>query len=449
MERADGSRYSARGMGSPRTLGLSLATGLGILACSTPAGSALDAALDAPDGAGVDAHAPDAADAAAADTGEPDAPAGDAGSDALVDDADGDGVGAATETACGTDPDDAASHPDPAVLRGAGTSTDPYRLCFGEHLALFAQLSEVASAHAVVGRDLDLTGIDPRPIGQPSAAVVGVPYAARFDGAHHTLTHYAASQLRGLFHGIAPGGEVVDLHLVDASSGVGAILTASNEGLVRGVTVEGSVTSGAHVSLLVGDNSGIVSDCHGSGAVQGTAHVGGVVGMNQGTVRRCSSTASVTGVNRVGGLVGSQMAGAIEESWASGPVVGTGLNHGGLIGTAFAGSITDSFALGDVDGVQGVGGVVGQSEAPVVVARVYARGHVRGSMSGAVVGIPHATAPAVACYFDVSASSSDASCTGLTTAQIAMQASFVAFDFTTPVWVIDPTIRPSPSLHWE
>lgn len=434
-------------MRSPRSLVCSL--WLSTLACGAPA-PALDAGHDAPDGASVDAPVLDgSADAAAPDARADDAALDDVGADASGDDVDGDGFDASTETACGTDPSDGASHPDPAVLRGTGTAADPYRLCFGEHVALFALRPEVATANALVGRDLDLSGIDPRPIGQPSDAAAGVPYAARFDGGGHTLAHYVASQASGLFHGIAPTGEVVDLHLTDAASATGSILTASSEGLVRGVTVQGTVTSGSHVSLLVGDNLGTVSDCHSSGLLSGTAHVGGVVGANRGTVRRCSSTVSVSGVNRVGGLVGSQMAGAIEESWASGSVVGTGLNHGGLVGTVFAGTITDSFALGDVDGVQGVGGLVGQSEAPVVIARVYARGHARGTMSAAVVGISNATTPATACYFDSSAASSDAACTALTPAEMTMQGRFVSFDFTTPIWVMSPAIRASPSLHWE
>lgn len=426
---------------------------LGAAACDAPGATPIDAATDVPDTAAHDAASADApsedggvvADAATTDAARDAAPSGDAGSDAG--DADGDGFDGAVEIACGTDPADGASRPDPAVLRGAGTESDPYRLCFGEHLVLFAALPNVSTAHARVARDLDVAGITVPSIGMTGTAA-GVPYAARFDGGGHALAHYTAS-MSGLFFGIAATGEVLDLELTDASSAYGSILTATNHGLVSGVVVEGTITTGGHTGLLVGDSDGTIRDSRSAGAVTAGNHVGGIVGANQGTILRCSSTASVSGVNRVGGLVGSQMAGSIAESWASGTVVGTGLNHGGLVGTAFAGTITDSFALGDVTGVQGVGGLVGQSEAPLVLARVYARGHVSGTMSGAVVGISNATTPASGCYFDTSTASSDASCTGLTPSQMAMQASFVALDFATPVWRMDPAIRPSPSLHWE
>ncbi|MGE0784109.1 MAG: GLUG motif-containing protein [Sandaracinaceae bacterium] len=411
----------------------------GLDAGTRPRDAGPDASLGR-DGGGTDASASDAF-----------VPDASSAADAGMLDEDGDGVDSTTEVACGTDPTDSASHPDPEVLLGAGTDADPYRLCFGRHLALFAALANASSSSARLGRDIDVTDID-----VPALGPVGDPFVAVLDGAGHAISnlHVGATGAgrMGLIENLAEGGVVRDLTFTDAVAIEGPVVVGTSAGLLERVTVHATtVSSGSHIGILVGSNGGEVIECASHGSIEAGNHVGGLVGANSGTIRRSASTAAVRANNRVGGLVGSQFS-LIEECWASGMVDGTGMDAGGLVGTAFSGSIVDSYALGDVTQSQvagRAGGLVGGTSADVVIERVYARGRVTGGVSAGVVGDSLATSPPTACFFDASTGGSDALCTGLTPAQMTMASSFVGFDFVTPIWVLAPAMRSSPVLAWE
>jgi hypothetical protein len=414
-----------------------------------------------PDTATPDAPSLDTPSLDTGDAGEPtdDAPfdVGDVLRDAppdapTISDTDMDGIDDAIETACGTDPSDDASLPDSAVLRGEGTSGDPYRLCFGAHLALFAALGDVSSAHARLGRDLDMTGVTAPSIGTSVAAYVGT-----FDGDGHAIENLVGDL--PLFFIVGEGAEIRDLHISVAGPVPGSPLVANNAGRIAEVHVEANLVGNDHRGLLADFHNlgGVIEDCTTRGSVTGIAHMGGLVGQSSGTIRRSSSTADVAARNRAGGLVGTLTTGGlVQECWASGTVTASeaGMDQGGLVGTAFGGTITDSYAVGDVTAATtaGAGGLVGGASTGVVIARSYALGEVTGSVRGAVighvVGEPLTTAP-VACFFDVSRGVPDPLCVGLTTSQLTMAASFPMFDFTTPVWAMDPAIRSTPSLHWE
>lgn len=426
---------------------------LALVACGSPVPTPDAAASDAAtpiDLGGIDGGV-DAASLpidAGADVGR-DAATVDVGLDATGGDADGDGFDAVTELACATDPASATSHPDPTVLLGTGTVADPYRICFAEHLALLAALVDVVSANARVGRDLDLTGITLPHIGHAAT-----PYAAVFDGAGHTLSHLtsgsAATAGTPMFESLGTTGVIRDLTVSSAVSFGGSVLVGTNLGLVERVTVDGMVSGVSFMGIVVNDNSGTVTDCVARGSLVGSNHVGGLAGSSHaGVIRRSSSTARVMGMNRVGGLLGSMFAGSVEQCWASGAVSGTGVDQGGLVGSLFTGMVTDSYALGDVTGstAGGVGGLVGTGPGNLV-ARVYARGHVTGTTTGAVIGNTMSLSPS-ACFFDSSTGAADAACVGRTPAEMMLAASFPGFDFTTPIWVIDASIRSSPVLHWE
>jgi len=366
-------------------------------------------------------------------------------------DTDMDGFDSATEIACGTDPNDAGSVPDPAVLLGAGTVADPHLICFGAHLALFAALGEVSSAHAQLGRDLDMTGVTVTSIGTSIA-----PYVGTFDGGGHAIENLAGDV--PLFLLVGEGAEIRRLHVIVTGTVVpSSPFVASNAGRITGVDIEGNLVGNDHDGILVDYNDGVIEDCTTGGSVTGIAHMGGLVGLNTGIIRRSSSTASVTARHRAGGLVGTLLSGGVvEECWAGGAVTATeaGMDQGGLVGTAFGGTVSDSYATGDVTAgtTAGAGGLIGGASAGVVLERSYALGDVTGSVRAAVIGHviggPLSTAP-VACFFDASRGVPDPLCVGLTTAQLGMAASFPMFDFTTPVWVMNPSVRRSPSLHWE
>ena len=434
--------------------GIAVVLALATSACQTPMATPDTPLVDAP----------------AIDVGERDAPTPtedapvDASRDAPVDaavfdggpdgggDGDMDGFDAATEIACGTDPSDRDSVPDPALLVGAGTALDPYLLCFGAHLALFAALGDVSSAHARLGRDLDMTAVTVPSIGTSLA-----PYIGTLDGGGHAIENLAGDV--PLFFMVGEGGEVRALHVMVTGGAVpGSPLVTNNYGRIARVDIEAIMVGNDHRGILADYNNttGIIEDCASRGSVTGVAHMRGLVGQNQGIIRRSSSIADVTARNRAGGLVGTLSGGSVEACWAGGAVTAleAGMDQGGLVGTAFAGRVSDSYAVGDVSATttSGAGGLIGGAGATFVLERSYALGSVSGSVRGAVIGhtmgVPLTTAP-VACSFDASPGLPDPLCVGLTTAQLGTASSFPMFDFTTPVWVMDPAVRRTPSLSWE
>ena len=431
----------------------------------------------APDASVKDSAAPDGAgDAATADGGSPDAGSADAGRrdagdalDAALDagpdidasmdagpdgDPDGDSFPTRVERACGTDPLRGDDFPEATELRGSGTEPDPYRLCWPEHLALFAAAPSVTTAHARVGRDLDFEGIAI----PPSIGTIEAPYAGTFDGAGHRLSNLAigteAEPRKGLFGVLGAAGQVRDLHLDAATAYGGSPLAGDNRGTIARVSVEATVVAPDHVGVLLDVNraGGVVRDSASAGSITTSAsHVGGLVGQNDGLIERCSSAASVTSQHRSGGLVGSG-SGTVRRSFASGAVTCRGFWIGGLVGTARDGArIEDSYAVGDVSaGMDIAGGLVGNAEGTAALTRVYAQNTVTGASARGILGEDSGgTASVSLCYFDQERTATDDACAGRSAAEMGAAGSFGGFDFTTPVWVIDPTVRASPILAWQ
>jgi hypothetical protein len=367
-------------------------------------------------------------------------------------DGDHDGFDRDRELACGTDPANGADFPTPTALRGVGTPDDPYRLCFAEHLALYAALAGVTSAHARLGADLDATGVAlGAPIGTPES-----PFVASFDGAGYTIANLTVgtrdAPRPGLFARVGASGAIHDLALVDAVTFAGSPLVDRHGGTIARVFVGATAVGGDHLGLVANVvlDTGVIEDAGSAGSVTGiNSHIGGLVGENLGVVRRSWSTARASGQHRTGGLVGSSY-GSIVESWASGAPTGTGRWIGGLLGTARPGStVRDSYALGDVTAAMSTaGGLIGNAEGNASIARVYARSSVSAPVPRAVLGEDtNGLASLADCYFE-DARGADARCTGVPAADMTRRERFSGFDFDV-VWTLDVARRSSPILRWE
>ena len=102
--------------------------------------------------------------------------------------------------------------------------------------------------------------------------------------------------------------------------------------------------------------------------VTGTGeYLGGLVGRNNGNIRDASASGDVRGFITVGGLVGSNLTGgSISDSRADGAVSdshedGPKSHHGGLVGQNF-GQISRSVATGDICGGGQTNGGLGREE---------------------------------------------------------------------------------------
>lgn len=226
------------------------------------------------------------------------------------------------------------------------------------------------------------------PVGDP-----GTPFTGAFDGRGHTIsvTLSSGSDYTGLFGAVGPGGVVKDLTLVGSVQGnryVGGI-AGLNQGTLSGCVVTATVSGvGEGVGSVAGINEGTLEGCSARGNVSGTRLVGGLAGSVEGAgvVRRGSFTGTVyaTG-DSSGGLVGWVGPGAtVSECYVTGGVNASGSDIGGLVGLN-EGNVATSYSRGPVLGDTRVGGLIGRNAGSA--SDSYATGTVGASGSpGALVG---------------------------------------------------------------
>ncbi|MDI9356119.1 MAG: GLUG motif-containing protein [Chitinophagaceae bacterium] len=158
---------------------------------------------------------------------------------------------------------------------------------------------------------------------------------------------------------------------------------------IRNVSVSGNNLVGGLVGL---NNGGMINQSYATGSVLGSFNtsiynnIGGLVGWNRssGRINGSYATVSVSGYSNIGGLVGLNDVGTISQSHATGYVSGSD-GVGGLVGDNYKGEIVQSYATGSVSGSQRVGGLVGYSDGNI--NQSYATGYVSAdSIVGGLVG---------------------------------------------------------------
>ena len=169
-------------------------------------------------------------------------------------------------------------------------------------------------------------------------------------------------------------GEIRDIRLLDVNiegaSAVGALVAINDGGTIKNSHVSGSIRGVSRIGALVGvhgvsnNPSFFLENSSATGIVIGTGNqVGGLVGINFSTIRNSQAFNTVSGANDVGGLVGAiaetnTMSGQIINSYATGNVTGN-RTVGGLIGNAGTIHVENSSAHGEVIGTRWIGGLVG------------------------------------------------------------------------------------------
>ncbi len=241
---------------------------------------------------------------------------------------------------------------------GDGTEQSPYQIATADQLN---NVRNYMDKNFTLISDIDLSGYDNwNPIGgfggEPS-------FSGTFDGNFHTISNLNINRpdenYVGLF-GFNSGGEMNNCY------------------------VSGNVIGGDNTGILLGYNStsyygdplveyvGEIINCAVFGSVQGNNYVGGLVGSNNGNITESFSTASVTGNSYVGGLAGNFSSYTIENSYATGDVVGNNNKIGGLVGSIQSGGeIKSSYAAGSVTGVGDVGGLLGYEYSGTVSVSYY------------------------------------------------------------------------------
>lgn len=348
------------------------------------------------------------------------------------------------------------------VAGGSGTTVDPYFIANavqlgnmrGELSAYYKLLSDISLSNYQSGEGW-------MPVGYSSAAA----FSGGLDGDGYRITGLvanvpstSASTYNGLgLFGHVSGATLKNLIIESPSIGcdkamdIGALAgrasgqTQIDNCQITGGTVAHTYTStGKYTGGMVGwmEYADQVHNCSviSTNVSSSKYTAGGMLGcINGGTINCCYTTASVTGAACTGGLVGDNKA-AISQCFTTGPVTltatTTNKNGGGLVGYLGQGSISDSFSTSAVTSNMSssrVGGFLGKYGAGTVT-RCYSTGY---------IDCPGTTyngfGPSGSdCYWDTETSGVTRSQAGAgkTTAEMAQQATFATWDFTS-TWTIN------------
>ncbi len=224
---------------------------------------------------------------------------------------------------------------------GQGSADDPWKVCTARFVNRVGVYEEHLGDHFELTTDVNMADLDGEEfnlIGDSNAPFVGV-----FDGGGHIIEN---------------------LHIDSDRNEVGLFSRIGSDGVVRSVVIDGAdVSGGERTGVLVGRNDGEVSQVAVSGVLSGDREVGGLAGRNGGTLVESRADVVVEGDDdAVGGLVGRNI-GTITYAYALGDVEGVE-NVGGLVGdNGNVGTIDQTFSTGAVEGSLGVGGLVGGNSA--------------------------------------------------------------------------------------
>lgn len=213
---------------------------------------------------------------------------------------------------------------------GMGTASNPIVINAADQLALLAQNVNNGQSYGGVYFLLDLNiNLD----NKDWAPING--FAGFFDGNNKTI------------------------------SGLTSSLFGKNSGTIRGITVEGNISTCAGICT---QNSGTVENCTNKATINALnvtyTGVGGIVGTNSGTIQSCINEGSVSGNNQ---------------------------NVGGIVGYTDAG-ISNCYNYGNISGQNKVGGIIGyiNCEADyhlhLSYYNLYNTGMISGSNAGGICG---------------------------------------------------------------
>ena len=150
-----------------------------------------------------------------------------------------------------------------------------------------------------------------------------------------------------------------------------------------------------------------INNSYNTGAVTGTGnYVGGVVGYaDSSTVTNCYNTGNITGSDgRVGGVVGYAISSTVTNCYNTGDIMGD-VDTGGVVGCAYyySTNVYYCYNTGTVSGNKNVGGVVGYAYGDpysIIITNCYNTGNITGSGNyvGGVVGYAEYTVIITNCY---------------------------------------------------
>ena len=258
----------------------------------------------------------------------------------------------------------------------------------------------------VLKKDIDMSGVDFAGIPTFGGIFIGQGY--KISGLHMNED----MTVMGFFRYLQKSAVVDNVHLEaivesDGSNDQIGGFVGINYGKIQNCTFVGLVSGAEQIGGIAGWNktSGIIVDCEVEGVVHGQRYIGGVVGQNQGVIRHCLNNAEInTTVDQnsipmdlseamalemelsldmdmssfetnqtsdyasdIGGIAGTN-SGVIREC-VNDENVGykkMGYNIGGIVGSQ-CGYVADCINYAEINGLDGVGGIVGYFKPNVVL----------------------------------------------------------------------------------
>ncbi len=267
-------------------------------------------------------------------------------------------------------PDSVGDYPFSFYPTGSGTSGDPYQIATLDNLFILSQLESIWDDNAYFRQTADID----------ASATSGWNSGAGFSPIGNATTAF-----KGTYNG---GGHIIsNLFMFDIQS--------SNAGLFGRM----DSTTVRELGLVQVDISSAATN---AGALAGYAGAGSII-------KNSYVTGSVVGFSETGGLIGTSLADSVFRVYSS-VQVNAEINAGGLIGNISAGVIREGYANGLVNAPSSIeGGIAGTNSGTLI--NTYWDTQKTGTSTGIVVD------------------NNSQNPTGLTTAEMRQDSSFVGFDF--------------------
>ncbi|MGI6444893.1 MAG: hypothetical protein ACOX2I_04175 [Candidatus Ozemobacteraceae bacterium] len=255
------------------------------------------------------------------------------------------------------------------ALTGNGTPEAPFQITTRSGLENIGK-----NVDGVVEYGLDkyyvlMNDID---VGAGNAITIAGPFVGNFNGNDKTIGTAENKLNKTLFAEIGEGGRVYDLNLLadidDGDSVALAALAITNAGVIRNVTVDGTIdatATNAEVASVVHTNNGTVDGCVNNAVI--TAHYGTVGGIaytnNSSTTVKYSRNNAALTAKRVGAIVyNNTVNGVVSYSENTGDITGEYVSGNAFInagvitvcannGTLTAIGATDEYSSGCMAGV--------------------------------------------------------------------------------------------------
>lgn len=372
---------------------------------------------------------------------------------------------------------------DPTIFpAGNGTIGNPYQIT---NCSLLQAMNESLTSYYKIMNNIDCSGISFNPI------LLGGIFSGGLDGQGYNISNFVISKDGsnrvgffsdfsgtlsnvnivnanvtgnydvGVLVGYVRGGNITNSSVrnsivtVTAGTGNGGIFVGRNFAFIKNSFVFNSSIIASSVSVsnvggFVGQaSSSNISDSGVDNVLvlasgSGVTAIGGFVGRAEAPfLRNYAINVNVsTGGNYIGGFVGnSATASAIMiSSWSTGVVTAGGTYSGGFVGRNSA-PILNCYSMANItSSADYVGGFIGYTSTSFI-NNSYSMGLVTRTVGGSYVGGfagRNAGGTITSCYYDnqTSNQTDTGKGLGLNTTLMKRQASFVNWDFTTPVWYI-------------